>query len=222
MTPSRKPDQITADIVLQAYALGLFPMSESSDDPTLFWVEPQRRGLIPLDGFHLSKSLRQVIRSGVFEISVDQDFEAVIDACASTRKQTWINARIRALFGELFQRGMVHTVECRQNGVLVGGLYGLSLGSVFFGESMFHTVTDASKTALSYLVARLIHGGYTLLDTQFVTPHLVSLGAIELDRLPYRDLLREALSKPADFHALGRDKPTSPEDIVTIIMQAQR
>lgn len=222
MTSSRKPDQITADIVLQAYAMGLFPMSESSDDPSLFWVEPQRRGLLPLDGFHLSKSLRQVIRSGIFDVSVDQDFEAVIEACASTRKSTWINARIRTLFGELYQRGMVHTVECRQNGVLVGGLYGLSIGSVFFGESMFHTVTDASKTALSYLVARLIYGGYTLLDTQFVTPHLVSLGAIEMDRHPYREILRQALDKPADFHALGRERAVSPDEIIAIISQAGR
>jgi leucyl/phenylalanyl-tRNA--protein transferase len=216
------PDHITADIVLQAYAMGLFPMSESADDPSLFWVEPRVRGLIPLDGFHLSKSLRQTIRSGQFTVSIDRDFEAVIGACASTRKDTWINPRIRALFGELFERGMVHTVECRQNGILVGGLYGLSIGAVFFGESMFHTVTDASKTALAFLVARLIHGGYRLLDTQFVTPHLISLGAIEMDRLLYRGRLRNALDQAGDFHALGRDKADTPDDVIRIILQARQ
>jgi leucyl/phenylalanyl-tRNA--protein transferase len=215
------PDHITADIVLQAYAMGLFPMSESADDPSLFWVEPRTRGLIPLDGFRLSKSLRQTIRSGTFTISIDRDFDAVIGACASTRKDTWINPRIRGLFGELFDRGMVHTVECRQNGQLVGGLYGLSIGAVFFGESMFHTVTDASKTALAFLVARLIYGGYRLLDTQFVTPHLTSLGAIEMDRLSYRGILRDALEQNGDFHALGREQADIPDEIIHIIQQAR-
>ncbi len=214
------PDHITADIVLQAYAMGLFPMSESADDPSLFWVEPRIRGLIPLDGFRLSKSLRQTLRSGTFTISIDQDFDAVIGACASTRKDTWINPRIRDLFGELFGRGMVHTVECRQNGHLVGGLYGLSIGAVFFGESMFHTVTDASKAALACLVARLIYGGYRLLDTQFVTPHLLSLGAIEMDRILYRGLLRHALDQQGDFHALSRDGADTAEDVIRIIRQA--
>ncbi len=215
------PDHITADIVLQAYAMGLFPMSESADDPSLFWVEPRKRGLIPLDGFRLSKSLRQTIRSGTFTISVDQDFDAVIGACASTRKDTWINPRISSLFGELFDRGMVHTVECRQNGHLVGGLYGLSIGAVFFGESMFHTVTDASKAALACLVARLIYGGYRLLDTQFVTPHLTSLGAIEMDRTIYRGVLSKALDQEGDFHALGRDGGDTPDDIIRIIRQTR-
>ena len=214
------PDHITADIVLQAYAMGLFPMSESADDHSLFWVEPRIRGLIPLDGFRLSKSLRQTLRSGTFTISIDQDFDAVIGACASTRKDTWINPRIRDLFGELFGRGMVHTVECRQNGHLVGGLYGLSIGAVFFGESMFHTVTDASKAALACLVARLIYGGYRLLDTQFVTPHLLSLGAIEMDRILYRGLLRHALDQQGDFHALSRDGADTAEDVIRIIRQA--
>ncbi len=214
------PDHITADIVLQAYAMGLFPMSESADDSSLFWVEPRVRGLIPLDGFRLSKSLRQTLRSGTFTISIDQDFDAVIGACASTRKDTWINPRIRDLFGELFGRGMVHTVECRQNGHLVGGLYGLSIGAVFFGESMFHTVTDASKAALACLVARLIYGGYRLLDTQFVTPHLLSLGAIEMDRILYRGLLRHALDQQGDFHALSRDGADTAEDVIRIIRQA--
>ena len=214
------PDHITADIVLQAYAMGLFPMSESADDPSLFWVEPRIRGLIPLDGFRLSKSLRQTLRSGTFTISIDQDFDAVIGACASTRKDTWINPRIRDLFGELFGRGMVHTVECRQNGHLVGGLYGLSIGAVFFGESMFHTVTDASKAALACLVARLIYGGYRLLDTQFVTPHLLSLGAIEMDRILYRGLLRHALDQQGDFHALSRDGADTADDVIRIIRQA--
>ena len=219
--PHSDPDPITADIVLQAYSLGLFPMSESASDPSLFWVEPRIRGLIPLDGFHLSKSLRQTIRSGIFTVRIDQDFDAVIGACASTRKDTWINPRIRALFGELFERGMVHTVECRQNGRLVGGLYGLSIGAVFFGESMFHTVTDASKTALAYLVARLIVGGYRLLDTQFVTPHLASLGAIEMNHISYRGILRNALDQTGDFHALGRDIAETPDDVIRIILQAR-
>ncbi len=222
MSHNDDPDPITADIVLQAYSMGLFPMSESADDPSLFWVEPQRRGLIPLHGFHMSKSLRQTLRAGTFEIGIDVDFDAVIGACASTRKDTWINPRIRTLFSELFERGMVHTVECRQNGQLVGGLYGLSIGSVFFGESMFHTVTDASKAALAFLVARLIYGGYSLLDTQFVTPHLRSLGAIEMDRILYRGVLRQALDQDADFHALGRETDPSPEDAIRIIQHARQ
>jgi leucyl/phenylalanyl-tRNA--protein transferase len=222
MERSSGRDQITADIVLRAYAMGLFPMSESADDPSLFWVEPQRRGLIPLDGFHLSKSLRQTLRSQRFEISIDQDFEAVIDACATTRDTTWINPRIRQLFGELFDHGMVHTVECRREGRLVGGLYGLAIGAVFFGESMFHTETDASKCALSYLVARLIKGGYQLLDTQFVTPHLISLGAIEMDRRAYRLLLHEAIEMEADFFALDTDGASNPETVISVIQAHQR
>lgn len=220
MSRSRLQPEITPEIVVRAYAMGLFPMSESADDPSLFWVEPQRRGIIPLDGFHLSKSLRQTIRTGRFVISIDQDFEAVIDACASLRDTTWINPRIRSLFGALFARGMVHTVECRQDGRLVGGLYGLSIGSVFFGESMFHTVTDASKTALAFLVARLIRGGYRLLDTQFITPHLLSLGAIELDKIVYRSLLEDALTSEADFHAIDRDSCNDPEAVIRIIKAA--
>lgn len=221
MSHNDDPDPITADIVLQAYSMGLFPMSESADDPSLFWVEPQRRGLIPLHGFHMSKSLRQTLRAGTFEIGIDLDFDAVIGACASTRKDTWINPRIRTLFSELFERGMVHTVECRQNGQLVGGLYGLSIGGVFFGESMFHTVTDASKAALAFLVARLIYGGYSLLDTQFVTPHLRSLGAIEMDRILYRTILRDGLARQGDFHAFGRDNSVSADDVIRIIQHAR-
>ena len=193
------PDHITADIVLQAYAMGLFPMSESADDPSLFWVEPRKRGLIPLDGFRLSKSLRQTIRSGTFTISVDQDFDAVIGACASTRKDTWINPRISSLFGELFDRGMVHTVECRQNGHLVGGLYGLSIGAVFFGESMFHRRTDASKVALVHLVDRLRERGYELLDTQATTQHLRRFGCIDIPARDYIQLLEKALEKDCRF-----------------------
>lgn len=199
--------EITPDVLLKAYACGIFPMAESADDPTLFWVEPEWRGVIPLDDFHIPKRLARTVRQDLFEVRVDTDFAAVIDGCAAPapgRTKTWINRRIRRLYGELFRRGHCHTVECWLDGEIVGGLYGVSLGAVFFGESMFSTVTDASKVALVHLVARLRAGGYGLLDTQFVTDHLLRFGAVEVPREIYGRKLEESLVASGDFYALPR------------------
>ena len=193
---------ITPDVLLKAYACGIFPMAESADDPGLYWVEPERRGIFPLEGLLISKRLARTVKGERFEIRMDSDFDAVIDGCAAPaegRKDTWINASIRALYGALFRRGHCHTVECWRDGRLVGGLYGVSLGGAFFGESMFHRETDASKVALVHLVARLKADGFVLLDTQFVTPHLASLGAIEVPRARYQRMLEAALPVPARF-----------------------
>ncbi|MFC5396115.1 leucyl/phenylalanyl-tRNA--protein transferase [Bosea vestrisii] len=202
-TPARAP-AITPEILLRAYAAGVFPMAESADDPGLFWVEPEIRGIIPLDAFHLPGRLARTVRSDRFDIRIDHDFARVIAACAESRPdraETWINGRIRALYGELFQLGYVHTVECWREGRLVGGLYGLSLGGAFFGESMFHRETDASKVALVHLVARLRRGGYRLLDTQFQTAHLSQFGTREVPREAYRELLDAAVAADGDWWA---------------------
>lgn len=191
---------ITPEVLLKAYACGIFPMAESADDPGLYWVEPERRGIIPLDGLTVSSRLARTVKSGRFDIRMDHDFDAVIDGCAAPaegRHSTWINARIRRLYGALFRMGHCHTVEAWRDGRLVGGLYGVSLGGAFFGESMFHRETDASKVALVHLVARLKADGFVLLDTQFVTPHLATLGAVEVPRNRYQRLLEAALHVPA-------------------------
>jgi len=177
-------------------------MAESADDPELFWVDPRRRGILPLDAFHVARRLRRVVRRRIFEIRCDNAFEAVIRACAAaseTRPSTWINDEIVRLYGALFARGAAHTVECWHDGKLAGGLYGVSLGAVFFGESMFSRENDASKVALVHLVARLRLGGFRLLDTQFLTPHLARFGGIEISRARYHRLLAEALSYRAVF-----------------------
>ena len=205
MTGEADAHLVTADLLLRAYEAGIFPMAESADDPGLYWIEPKERGIIPLDRFHLPKSLAKTIRSARFEIAINRDFDAVIAGCAAQtpdRQQTWINQRIRTLYGELYDRGFVHTVEAYQNGRLVGGLYGVSLGGAFFGESMFHQARDASKIALAYLVARLKFGGYVLLDTQFVTPHLAQFGTMAVRRARYRQMLQRALQAQGDFLAL--------------------
>ena len=194
--------EITPDILLKAYAAGIFPMAEDADDPSLFWVEPQERGIIPLDGFHMARRLARTLRADAFEVRVDRDFDAVIAGCAEPgrdRDKTWINTRIRRLYGELFDLGHCHTVEVYRDGRLVGGLYGVTLGAAFFGESMFHRERDASKVALAHLVARLLRGGFRLLDTQFVTEHLLQFGAIEVPRRIYKRLLREAIDSPANW-----------------------
>ncbi|MCO5093423.1 leucyl/phenylalanyl-tRNA--protein transferase [Bosea sp. (in: a-proteobacteria)] len=201
---------ITPQIMLRAYAAGIFPMAESADDPGLFWVEPEERGIIPLDRFHLPARLARTVRADRFEVRVDTAFDAVIAACAEARPEraeTWINSRIRAIFGELFALGHAHTVECWHEGRLVGGLYGLSLGGAFFGESMFHRETDASKVALVHLVARLRRGGYRLLDTQFQTGHLARFGTIEIPRDAYRRLLDDALRHDGDWHGWPAGTP---------------
>jgi leucyl/phenylalanyl-tRNA--protein transferase len=201
MSRATKPPEITPDLVLQAYSIGLFPMAETAERDHLFWVDPEARGIFPLDGLVVSRSLAKSVRSGRYEIRIDSDFDAVIDGCAAPaaeRGQTWINGPIRRLYRALFNRGDVHTVEAWFEGHLVGGLYGVSLGAAFFGESMFHTSRDASKVALVHLVARLRRGRYRLLDTQFVTPHLESLGAVEVPRAKYKALLEDAVSASAD------------------------
>jgi leucyl/phenylalanyl-tRNA---protein transferase len=189
--------KITPEILLRAYAAGVFPMSEGADDPGIFWVDPDMRGIIPLDDFHVPKRLARTVRQDIFEVRSDSAFDQVIDGCAAAREgrgETWINKRIRSLYAELFNMGHVHTIETWQGGALVGGLYGVSLGRVFFGESMFHTVTDASKVALVHLVARLRSAGYMLLDTQFQTEHLSQFGTREIARADYQTLLELALS----------------------------
>src|SRR5579862_1660112 len=199
--------RLTPDILLEAYAAGIFPMAESADYTELFWVDPTRRGILPLDEFHVPRRLKRVLRRGGFSVSVDTAFRAVIGGCAEaseTRPSTWINDEIVRLYSALFERGAAHSVECWIAGELVGGLYGVSLGAAFFGESMFSRVSDASKVALVHLVARLRRGGYQLLDTQFVTPHLAQFGAIEVSRARYHRLLAEALRYRAVF---PRDPP---------------
>lgn len=182
-------------------------MAESAEDDQLFWVDPERRAIFPLDTFIVSRSLAKTVRSDRFDVSVDEDFDAVIAACAAPapeREKTWINSEIRRLYRELFDMGFAHTVECRRGGELVGGLYGVALRGAFFGESMFHRERDASKVALTHLVARLKAGGFQLLDTQFMTLHLASLGAMEISRDAYHRALEEALTLPADFHVWPR------------------
>jgi leucyl/phenylalanyl-tRNA---protein transferase len=194
--------RLSPAILLQAYAAGIFPMAEAADDPELFWVDPTRRGIIPLEAFHVPRRLRRVLRQGRFDVRCDSDFAGVMRGCAEaseTRPSTWINDEIIRLYTALFAAGAAHSVECRQQGALVGGLYGVSLGAAFFGESMFSRATDASKVALVHLVARLRLGGYRLLDTQFLTPHLAQFGAVEISRARYRRLLAEALRYRAGF-----------------------
>jgi leucyl/phenylalanyl-tRNA--protein transferase len=191
---------LSPDILLRAYSVGLFPMAESADDPRLFWVDPERRGILPLDGFHLPRRLARRLRANPFEVRVDGDFAAVLAGCAERtdrRRETWINAEIRRLYLDLHRQGHAHSVECWQEGRLAGGLYGVRIGGAFFGESMFSRETDASKIALVHLVARLRKGGFRLLDTQFVTAHLAGFGAIEVPREAYRSLLADAAATMA-------------------------
>jgi leucyl/phenylalanyl-tRNA--protein transferase len=212
---------ITPEVLLRAYACGIFPMAESADDPTLFWVEPEMRGVIPLDGFRIASRLARTVRSDTFTVTVDTAFKAVISGCAAPargRDDTWINKRIRDLYTALHDLGHAHSVEVWDNDNLVGGLYGVSLGRAFFGESMFHHVRDASKVALVHLVARLIAGGFELLDTQYVTEHLRSFGAVEVSRRRYRAMLDKAISgEPADFLKLPTTQPVSGEQALGII-----
>jgi leucyl/phenylalanyl-tRNA--protein transferase len=195
----RKSPGITPEILLRAYSIGLFPMAESADDPEIFWVEPDLRGVLPLDDFHISKSLAKTIRRKPFEIRFDHDFEAVIAACAeetSGRPSTWINQTIRSLYASLFRMGHVHTVEAWDGDELIGGLYGVSLGAAFFGESMFSRRTDASKICLVHLVERLKQKGFVLLDTQFTTEHLKTFGAIDVPKDEYEHMLSAAMDSP--------------------------
>jgi leucyl/phenylalanyl-tRNA---protein transferase len=191
--------EITPQVLLKAYACGIFPMAESAEDNALYWIEPERRGILPLDRVHVPRRLARTIRRGGFEVRIDDDFDAVIAGCAAPRagrRSTWINGRIRNLYAELFAMRHCHTVEVWEDGGLIGGLYGVHLGRAFFGESMFSKARDASKIALIYLVARLKFGGFELLDTQFLTGHLARFGAIEVGRAEFQRLLEAALYCP--------------------------
>jgi leucyl/phenylalanyl-tRNA--protein transferase len=197
---------LTPEIVLNAYGRGIFPMAEDRDDPTLYWIDPEMRGVLPLEGFHVPRRLARTVRSDRFQVHVNRAFAEVIESCASPapgRWSTWINRRIFELYCDLNRRGNAHSVECWSEGELAGGLYGVDLGGAFFGESMFSRETDASKVALVHLVARLKAGGYRLLDVQFVTRHLASFGAIEVPRPEYHRLLRRALEVDGDFYSLS-------------------
>ena len=197
---------LTADDLIDCYRHGVFPMGEARDDPEIMIVEPRLRGIIDLAAFHVPRRLARLVRADTFQVTADQAFAEVVAACArasKTRSETWINAPIEALYGELHARGLAHSVEARLDGELVGGLYGVALGGAFFGESMFSTVTGASKVALVHLVARLRLGGFRLLDCQFRTPHLVQFGTREISQADYLGLLAPALGVAADFGASG-------------------
>lgn len=198
-TPARPA--LTPELMIRAYAAGIFPMSEGADRDGIFWVDPQRRGVFPLDRFHISRSLHRRIRRGGFEIAVNRDFGGTVSACAD-RDETWINPDIFRTYLALHALGQAHSVEVWTGGALAGGVFGITLGAAFFGESMFSRRTDGSKLALAHLVERLRRGGFQLFDTQFITPHLESLGAVEIPRADYRRHLQMAVSSPADFFAI--------------------
>lgn len=211
---SRKTDpfavDLTPELILRAYQAGIFPMAEDASSDDLFWVSPQRRGIIPLEAAHISRSLRKTLKHNPYSVRIDTDFGAVIEGCATAgtdRDSTWINIAIRRLYGELFRRGFVHTVEVWDGADLVGGLYGVSIGAAFFGESMFHRKTDCSKIAMAHLLDRLKAGGYRLLDTQFITDHLRTFGGIEIAREDYELRLADALKHDADWTAIDRGGP---------------
>jgi len=211
--------ELTPELVLRAYGAGVFPMADSASAQDIYWVDPRKRGILPLDGFHMSRSLRKRLLKADYRVRIDTAFETIIDACGD-RPETWINETIRTLFIGLHRMGYAHSVEVWQDDELIGGLYGLRLGAAFFGESMFSRRSDGSKIALAWLVARLRAGGFTLLDTQFTTPHLESLGARAVPRAHYHELLDRALAKRGDFHALPADY--SAEGVVQLITQTSK
>ncbi len=201
---SRRQIEITPDLMLRAYRAGLFPMAEARGSARLYWLDPEMRGVLPLDGFHLPRRLARTVLNGEFEVSCDTDFPAAIGMCAAPapgREETWINTEIEALFIALHHMGHAHSIEVREGGRLVGGLYGVTIGGVFFGESMFSRVRDASKVALVHLVARLRLMGFSLLDTQFITGHLAQFGTLEIPRAAYKALLAEAVEQPPAWDA---------------------
>lgn len=198
---------ITPKLLLRAYAVGIFPMAESEDDPSLMWIEPDMRGIIPLDDFHLPRRLARTIRNSTYTITADKDFGGIMDACAQAapdRPSTWINPQIHMLYRQLHKMGHCHSIEIWDGESLLGGLYGVSLGTAFFGESMVSRARDISKIALAHLVERLKAGGYTLLDTQFITDHLRQFGAIEIPKDDYKALLDHALQAEGDFFAIDQ------------------
>lgn len=206
LTPIRP--KVTPDLLLRAYSAGIFPMSEGRADPGLFWVDPPMRGILPINGFHISRSLARDIRAERYDIRINADFAATVQGCAA-REETWINDQIADLYDQLHAAGFAHSVEVWEGGALVGGVYGVALGAAFFGESMFSRRTNASKIALAYLVKRLRYGGFQLFDTQFVTDHLLTLGAMEIPRADYRKRLERALNWEADFLAQPSPVPVS-------------
>ncbi|HLK23055.1 MAG TPA: leucyl/phenylalanyl-tRNA--protein transferase [Caulobacteraceae bacterium] len=210
MQTGSRASQFTVDDLIACYQRGVFPMADAREDERIFLIDPDRRGIIPLTGFHVPRRLARTIRQDLFEVRIDAAFDAVIEACAESRPgrlETWINAPIQALYGELYRRGLAHSVECWAGDDLVGGLYGVELGAAFFGESMFSLARDASKVALAHLVARLSLGGYQLLDTQFLTSHLAQFGAQDIPRAQYRKRLAQAITAHADFHSLPAQAP---------------
>jgi leucyl/phenylalanyl-tRNA--protein transferase len=220
MSNSGQTPEITPQILLRAYSVGMFPMAEGADDPTLFWVDPDMRGIFPLDRMIISKSLAKTLRNDLYEVRIDEDFDAVIDGCAAAtqdRPNTWINQRIRRLYRDLFDFGFVHTVEVFSGRERVGGLYGVKIGAAFFGESMFHRATDASKVALMHLAGRLRAGGFRLLDTQFVTPHLATLGAVEVPRDAYHVMLDDSIGRAADFMVWPKGEHVSGARVLEIL-----
>lgn len=208
-----EPLDLSAELLLSAYAAGIFPMGSEDNPDTLYWVDPPKRGVLPLNGLHVSRSLRKRIRRGGFEVRFDYDFKGTLLDCAD-RRETWINDAIFQAYTDLAERGFAHSVEVWRDNMRIGGLYGVSLGAGFFGESMFHRETDASKIALVWLVARLRAGGYLLLDTQFTTEHLASLGALEISRKMYREMLAQALGRPGRFFDLDVD--AGAEDVLDL------
>ena len=192
--------ELTPDLLMRAYGMGVFPMAEHRDDPEVFWVDPIRRGIIPLDRFHISRSLARAIRRADYAVTLNRDFSGVVDGCAD-RAETWINEEIRTLYMALHKRGDAHSLEIWHNEALVGGVYGVTLGAAFFGESMFSRRSNASKIALAYLVEHLRRCGFTLFDTQFITDHLTSLGALEIPRADYHKALTWATGQQADITA---------------------
>jgi leucyl/phenylalanyl-tRNA---protein transferase len=209
--------EITPEVLLKAYACGIFPMAESAEDPALYWIEPELRGIIPLERFHVPARLARSVRADRFTVTVNRDFDGVLEGCAEPRlgrPRTWINARIRLLYRKLYERRHCHSLEVYDGETLVGGLYGVTLGRAFFGESMFHRARDASKVALVHLVARIKAGGFKLLDTQFVTDHLKTFGAMEVPRRQYHKLLEAALAGEGDFGALGLKRPVTGAEVL--------
>lgn len=220
MAIARFGAQLDPDTLLRLYHHGMFPMADSAHDPNLFIVDPELRGILPLDGFHVGRSLKKRVRSDTYTVTINRAFSDVITGCAMPsqgRENTWINPTIYRLYNELHRRGHAHSVETWRDGELVGGLYGVSIGRAFFGESMFSTATDASKVALVHLVARLIAGGYTLLDTQFVNDHLVQFGVMEIARSDFLILLDQSLEDEADFFAV--EDVMSGQDALQLITQ---
>lgn len=211
----RDQRQLTPELLLRAYAAGIFPMAEGRDEKTIFWVDPERRGVLPLDRFHVPKRLRRTVRSGLYQVRANTAFYDIIRACSQTaekRQETWINDEIVKVYTDLHKLGFAHSVECWQGDNLCGGLYGIALGGAFFGESMVSLARDASKVALVHLIARLKVGGFTLLDSQFITAHLSRFGAIEIPRRDYLEKLSDAFAVKATFY---RDPP--PEDLAAAL-----